>query len=104
LSLRSITLNRIHLDIVVSDIGASIDKIMPKGTLVHLDILDENILGVVESPHDWSRLARVIPGFGNMSEPEWLPWETDRYILSPPPLKVPPPNMWMLLPPMVQAV
>jgi hypothetical protein len=61
--LRAITLNGIQIDVIERDIGALVDEVMPEWGLDLFDILDENILGVVDGPHDGSSITGGIPSF-----------------------------------------
>jgi hypothetical protein len=81
-------LNRIQVDFVECDISTLVDKVMPKGRLDLVNILDQNILGVIYCPWDRSSLSGCIPGFDMSVQTSW---EVCGYSLSPLPLKVPPP-------------
>jgi hypothetical protein len=61
--LGSITLNRIQIDVIECDIGALVDEVMPEWRLDLFDVLDENVLGIVDGPHNGSSITGSIPGF-----------------------------------------
>jgi hypothetical protein len=61
--LRSIALNGVQIDVIGRDIGALVDEVMLEWRLDLFDILDENILGIVDSPHDGSNITGGIPSF-----------------------------------------
>jgi hypothetical protein len=51
LSLRSIALNGIQIDVIEGEIGALVDEVMPERRLGLFDTLNESILGVIDGPH-----------------------------------------------------
>jgi hypothetical protein len=61
--LRTIALNGIQIDVIERDIGALVDEVMPEWRLDLFDILDEDILSIVDGPHNGSCVTGGIPGF-----------------------------------------
>jgi hypothetical protein len=81
--LRTIALNGIQIDVIECDVGALVDEVMPEWRLDLFDILHENILGVIDGPHDRSSVTGGIPGFEVLEQAlNLVVW----YLLSPLPL------------------
>lgn len=61
LSLFSVCLYGMEVDVVKSNARALIDEVMPERRLDHLDVLDEDILSFVDRPWNWTSIASRIP-------------------------------------------
>jgi hypothetical protein len=65
LSLRTISLDGMQVDVVKCDIRALVNKIVPEGRLGLVNVFHKNIFRIVDCPWNRSGITGIVPGYAS---------------------------------------